>query len=284
MASNYYHHLLLQIIMVRSLDLKPPSNLVLLIRPIFTVIVGIIFFFLTNQDPFFLIFISLAILGTTVQSLVDYSRYVKTKHNFLVKGNLITYTKKKGYKTLVSEEIYLKELILNMREGSHNGRSSKSPDRYMIQKSNDDSFELKIDAMRFGDNLQIFTEFLSLQRTQVPRGYNWTCKSFDENALPSMQRSEDYTLDVGTMIFMGIFSFFWVGFCSLMNVLLIFGSVENRIFVLAILSPFNLVSVVIVVYWVKKLFVSPKPNENEEEVESGIELRAISSSKKDNSH
>lgn len=265
--------------MVKSLDLKPAPYIVLLALPIFTVIVGIIFFSLTNQDPFFLIFISLAILGTTVQSLVDYSRYVKTKHNFLVKGDLITYTKKKGYKTLVSEEIYLKELILNMRKGSHNGRSSKSPDRYMIKKSNDDSFELKIDVMRFGDNLQIFTEFLSLQRTQVPRGYNWTCKSFDENALPSMQRSEEMAPTIGSMIFMGIFSFFWVGLCSLMNVLLIFGSLEDKLFVLILLSPFNLVSVAIVVYWVKKLFASPQPNENEEEVESGIELRATASSK-----
>ena len=270
--------------MVRSLDLDPPPPIILL-RPVVNIIVGVVLYFtLFEQDTYFLIFILGVVFLDATTNTWKFLRSKDLKCNFIVEDDLLTYTQKRGYETEVSEEIYLKELILKRIFGADN----ESP--YMvILKSTDDSFKLKIEALKGRKNLENLIEFLALQERVDEDGDpidEWTCKSFDESALPSTPSDEEMELTAGGLIFMAIFSFFWVGFCSLISALFLFGSDENTLYVLLVLSPFNFVSVVIIFHWVKLLLGrnskgSPLVSDTTEQVDTTIELRAISSGKQD---
>jgi len=270
--------------MVRSLDLEPPAPIFLL-KPVFNVILCVILYFTVfDEERIFLIIFSVVICIDFVKNAVKYIRSQGIKHNFLVVDDLLTYTRKKGYETEVTEEIYLKELILKYIDGDDR------EDRMVILKSTDDTFKLEADMLSFRNNLENFVEFLSLQERVDEDGDpigEWTCKSFDETSLPPTPSAEDMEMTAGGLIFAGIFSFFWIGFCSLANTLFLFGSDENTLYVLFILAPFNLVCVVIVVSWVKWFMGRNRKDEVpvgadvEVQDEAEIELRATTKAKQE---
>lgn len=270
--------------MVRSLDLEDPYPAAIFLRPLMIAIVAIVISVVTVEiDPFFLLFIGIAFVVELISTIFKYFHGSNRKHNFLLVDNLVTYTCKKGYETIVNEEIYLNELILKEVRGSED-------DSYVLLKSTDDSFKLKIDLLQYDENRQNLIDFLSLKERLDEDGdpmSEWRCSTFDESSLPSMSSDQEFEASVGSIIFLTIFSLFWIPGTAIINVVFLFFDHDlNMIYRLMFLTPFNLFSAGIVILWVKILSgrnrkEAPLFSDTSEQADTTIELRAISSGKQD---
>lgn len=272
--------------MVRSLDLDDSYPATIFLRPLLFVIVAIpILFVGVDFDPLYSLLIGIALVGESISAISKYFLGSNRKHNFLLVDNLVTYTCKKGYEIVVSEEIYLNELILKEVSTDY---SDECP--YVLLKSTDDSFKLEIDLLQYKENRQNFIDFLSLKERLDEDGdpmSEWRCSTFDESSLPSISSDQEIEASVGNIIFLTIFSLFWIPGTAIINVALLFFDHDlNIIYTLMFLTPFNLFSAGIVILWVKILSgrnrkEAPLFSDTSEQADTTIELRAISSSKQD---
>ena len=270
--------------MVRSLDLDDSYPATIFLRPLLFVIVAIpIFFVGVDFDPLYSLLIGIALVGESISAIWKYFLGSNRKHNFLLVDNLVTYTCKKGYEIVVSEEIYLNELIL--KEVRTSGDYS-----YVLLKSTDDSFKLKIDLLQYDENRQNLIDFLSLKERLDEDGdpmSEWRCSTFDESSLPSRPSDQEMETSVGSIIFITIFSLFWIPGVTIISVLFLFFDDDlNVLYTLMFLTPFNLFSAALVVFWVKFLSgrnrkEAPLFSDKTEQADTTIELRAISSGKQD---
>jgi ABC-type sugar transport system permease subunit len=251
-----------------------------LIRPIVGLLLGIAIFYFIFEDPpiFILIFFAVVITWDLTTKFWKYHDGKRTKHIFFIKDGVVSYSRKKDYTVEHEEEIPVNEMILQYRQYTR-AKSNVEYRTASILKSSDDGFKLKIKALTYRYNLKKFIEFFSMEKQgdEPDEGideladYNqfWavrpspsvtsgeSVKSADISAAISQFESGQEWGGMGT-VFLAVFSVGWVGMTSIVAVL--FLTAESGIFahfyVLLFLSPFILVSVVIIHLWISKLLGS----------------------------
>lgn len=282
----------------RTLELEPPSLLEDLIRPIAGLMLGIAIFYFIFEDPprFALIFFAFVITLDLTIKFWKYHDGKRTKHIFFIKDGVMSYSRKRDYTVEHEEEIPINEMILQYRQRPR-ARNVEREGTASILKSSDDGFKLKIKALKYRYNLEKFIEFFSMEKqgdepnegVDELASYNqfWavrpspsvtsgeSVKSADISAVISQFESGQEWDGVGA-VFLAVFSVGWVGMTSIVAVL--FLTAESDIlanfYALLVLSPFILVSVVIIYLWVSKLLGSNSKQavEGKEQQEATHEL------------
>lgn len=262
--------------MSRTLELEPPSLLEDLIRPIAGLLLGIAIFYFIFEDPprFVLIFFAFIITLDLTTKFWKYHDGKRTKHIFFIKDGVMSYSRKRDYTVEHEEKIPVNEMILQYRQHSR-ARNVDREGSASILKSSDDDFKLKIKALKYRYNIEKFIDFFSMEKQgdEPNEGVDelayhnqfWavrpspsvtageSVKSADISAAISQFESGQEWGGMGA-----VFSVGWVGMTSIVTVL--FLTAESGIiahfYVLLVLSPFILVSVVIIYHWISKLLGS----------------------------